>query len=90
MPEEQFETGGEKAFKRYIILKGLVENSWLKSPKRVIEIAKLQGADGVSTGVNILSDTEVPRDAVDADKNDTWLTKKENKPPKKRSITMKG
>jgi len=88
--DEAFQEAGENVYKRYIILSGLVEQSWLKSPKRVIEIANLGNVEKAEPGVNILVNTETPRDAVDPERDDTWLTTKEKKSSGKRSLTMKG
>jgi len=90
MREDAFDQGGENIYKRYIFLSGLVEQSWLKSPKRVIEIARLKDADGISTGVKILTNIDTPIEAVDPESNDTWSTIPETKSSKKKSLTMKG
>lgn len=88
--DTEFQEGGENIYKRWIMITGLVENSWLKSPKRVIEIAQLKDADGVSTGIKIISNTEVPIEAVDPEKDDTWVTTKAQKSSKKKTAVMKG
>lgn len=88
--ENAFAEGGENAYKRYIILSGLVQNSWLKSPNRVIEKAKLKDPDGVTTGLKILTDTATPIEAADPEKDDNWLTKQQSKSFKKKTLTMKG
>lgn len=88
--DSEFQEGGENIYKRWIILSGLVENSWLKSPKRVIEIAQLKDADGISTGVKICSNTEVPIETVDPQKDDSWITTKGPKSLKKKTAVMKG
>jgi hypothetical protein len=89
MREDAFEQGGENAYKRYITLTGLVQNSWLKSPKRIIEIAKLQDPDGVSTGVKVLTNTDTPVDAADPERDDTWLTKQETQSFTKKRIVKR-
>jgi hypothetical protein len=87
--DDAFDQGGENIYKRFIMLSGLVENTWLKSPKRVIEIAKLKDADGISSGVKIISDTDVPVEVIDPEKDDVWVTTQGQK-SSKRTITMKG
>lgn len=54
--------GGEQVFSRYITLTGMVENSWIKSPRRVIEMAVLKekNADGYVGGIKILSNLDTP------------------------------
>jgi hypothetical protein len=51
--------GGELVYSRYITLSGQVENSWLKTPKRVIEVAKLASEPnkekGYRGGIKIIS-----------------------------------
>lgn len=51
--------GGENFYSRYITLTGQVENSWLKSPKRIIESATFSTdpdkEGGFSGGIKILS-----------------------------------
>jgi hypothetical protein len=88
--DDATDAGGENIYKRFIMLSGLVENSWLKSPKRIIEIAKIKDPDGITAGVKVMSNTEVPVEIVDPEQDDNWVTVKEGKPSKKRSITMKG
>jgi len=87
--DDAFDPGGENVYKRFIMISGLVENSWLKSPKRIIEIAKIADPDGITAGIKVMSNTEVPLDVVDPEQDDNWVTVKSN-PSKKRSITMKG
>ena len=88
--DDSFGEGGENIYKRWIVVSGLVENTWLKSPKRVIEIAQIAGPDGIGTGIKICSDTEVPIEVVDPEKDDTWITNKAQKSLKKRTAVMKG
>lgn len=67
---------GENIYSRYIILDGLVENSWIKSPKRVIESAELLDSDGHSSGIKILSNLDTNIIENDSE-DDLWITKKE-------------
>jgi hypothetical protein len=67
--------GGENVYSRYITLTGQVENSWLKSPKRVIESTILYSEpkkeDGFSGGIKIIS-----QDAPDFldNEDEPWTT----------------
>jgi hypothetical protein len=51
--------GGENVYSRYITLSGQIENSWLKSPKRIIESASLASIPdeegGFRGGIKIIS-----------------------------------
>lgn len=48
--------GGENVFSRYITLTGQVENSWLNTPRRVIETVEVAGdPQGLTSGILILS-----------------------------------
>jgi hypothetical protein len=64
--------GGEQAYSRYITLSGLVENSWIKSPRRFIESVALREkvTDGYLGGIKILSNTD-PDDIVEQT-DSTW------------------
>lgn len=52
--------GGEQVWTRTITLSGMVENSWIKSPKRVIETIgfKEKKPNGFRGGIKILSNSE--------------------------------
>lgn len=53
--------GGESVWSRVISLTGMVENSWLKSPRRIIEsvVLRQKGANGgYKGGIKILSNSE--------------------------------
>lgn len=67
--------GAENVYSRYITLTGQVENSWLKSPKRVIESVILASEptkqDGFSGGIKIISQ-DAP-DFLDSE-NEPWTT----------------
>ena len=67
--------GGENVYSRYITLTGQVENSWLKSPKRVIESVKLASDptkdDGFKGGIKIISQN-APEFLNDSD--EPWTT----------------
>lgn len=70
--------GGENAYSRYITLSGKVENTWLKTPRRVIENIKLADTtteNGFSGGIKILSE-DPPADVKEAD--NIWITKTED------------
>jgi hypothetical protein len=71
--------GGENVFSRYITLSGMVENSWLKSPKRVIEIVEITEKidDSFKSGIKILSNLDSP-DFLDTEK-DLYTTIKDEK-----------
>lgn len=68
-------TAGDIIYSRFINLSGLVENSWLKTPYRVIESVQLKQKDGIKTGIKIISNLDTPSflDNEDA----PWLTVKE-------------
>jgi hypothetical protein len=71
--------GGENVFSRYITLTGQVENSWLKTPSRIIESVEIQGEtiEGIRSGIKILSNLDSP-DSLDTE-DDFWTTVDENK-----------
>lgn len=72
--------GAENIYSRYIILDGLVENSWLKAPRRVIESVELidKKDDGTyNSGIKILSNLDTSIVDVDPENDDLWLTKKD-------------
>lgn len=73
------EEGGENIYSRYIILDGLVENSWIKTPRRVIESAILidKTNEAYSSGIKILSNLDTDIAETDPENDDLWLTKKE-------------
>ena len=68
--------GGENIYSRYIILDGLVENTWLKSPKRVIETAIIaeKKDEDYSKGIKILSNLNTVNEIVDPEDDDIWTT----------------
>ncbi len=59
VPNAELSTpGGENVYSRYITLSGQVENSWLKSPRRVIETIELTEPnkdEGFYGGIKIIS-----------------------------------
>jgi hypothetical protein len=65
--------GGDNVYSRYITLSGKVENTWLKTPRRVIESVKLADSteEGFTGGIKILSD-EAPEEIKQAD--NLWIT----------------
>jgi len=66
---------GELVYSRFINLTGMVENSWLKTPYRVIENALLRQEDGIRTGIKIISNLDSPPSLNTV--NDPWITVKE-------------
>jgi hypothetical protein len=66
--------GGENVFSRYITLTGQVENSWLKTPFRVVEAVEIgeETIDGIRSGIKILSNLDSP-DSLDTE-DDIWTT----------------
>jgi hypothetical protein len=66
--------GGEKAWSRFISLTGMVENSWIKSPRRYIEKISLKEKTntGFIGGIKILSNLDSP-EFVDKE-NENWYT----------------
>jgi len=71
---------GEEIWSRYITLSGMVENSWIKSPRRIIEKAVLKEKVGTTFvgGIKILSNLETP-DFIDKS-TQTWTTIKDEYP----------
>lgn len=63
--------GGDLEYGRYISLTGVVENSWIKSPKRVIESVSIQ--DGYSGGLKIQGP-----ESQQPDENGIWKMSGEN------------
>jgi len=64
--------GGESVYSRDISLTGMVENSWLKSPKRVIEVINLKDPEsttGYTGGIKILSNLD-----TDMFEQTNWVT----------------
>lgn len=75
MPNQAFSgPGGEEVYSRYITMTGQVENSWIKSPRRVIEIAVLKdkNSDGYIGGIKIISNLNTP-DIIDQSQ-ELWTT----------------
>lgn len=71
--------GGESLWTRAISLTGMVENSWIKSPQRIIESIALREkyGTGYRGGIKILSNSEP--DEIDEQLN-TWFAIDENAP----------
>jgi len=65
---------GEEIWTRYITLTGMVENSWIKSPRRIIESAVLKDKDneGFMGGIKIISNLDTPN-FIDKS-TQTWST----------------
>lgn len=76
MMSNQASTGpaGEEVWTRYITLTGQVENSWIKSPRRVIEKIGLREAtnSGYMGGIKIISNLDTP-DFID-ESTQMWTT----------------
>jgi hypothetical protein len=74
--EDQYYQGadGEQAFMRSIQLSGQTENSWIKSPRRIIEtvLLKEKKVAGFVGGIKILSNSDSP-EFLDKS-NETWYT----------------
>jgi hypothetical protein len=66
--------GGENVFSRYITLTGQVENSWLKTPFRIIEAVEIneENEEGFRSGIKILSNLDSP-ESLDTE-DDIWTT----------------
>lgn len=69
---------GDNVFSRYITLTGQVENTWLKTPKRVLEAVELaeHENEGIRSGIKILSNLDSP-DELDTE-DDLWTTIKDD------------
>lgn len=66
---------GEQSYVRSIHLTGQIENTWIKSPRRIIETAALRekdGSGGYIGGIKILSNSDSP-DFIDKHK-ENWYT----------------
>lgn len=62
-PDQNFTTpGGEQAWARYITITGQVENTWIKTPRRIIEslLLKKDLEEGFTGGIQILSNLNAP------------------------------
>jgi len=71
--------GADNVYSRFVVLSGQVEESWLKTPYRVVEAIDFtcrEALDG-SIGLNILSNLDTSEDTDEAD-NGVWRTKKDN------------
>lgn len=81
-PNQNFEgPGGEMVFSRYINLTGQVENSWLKSPQRIIEAVEVEevvdeNAGLFKSGIKIISNLDSPEDLDTQDQ--PWTTIKDS------------
>lgn len=74
--DENFTTaGGETAWSRFITLNCMVENTWIKSPRRFLETIALKTkppTNGFSGGIRILSNLDTP-ESMDQSK-ESWVT----------------
>lgn len=55
--------GGEKAYTRTLVIHGQIENSWIKSPRRIIEVVALKdriSRKAYNGGIKILSNLDTP------------------------------
>jgi hypothetical protein len=56
--------GGENVFSRFITLSGMVENSWIKSPQRIVEAVEIAdknvGSESLMAGIKIISNSNSP------------------------------
>lgn len=70
--------GGEQVYSRYITLTGQVENSWIKSPKRILEVVALKdkNSNGYTGGIKIISNLDTP-DIID-ESTQLWTTIEDN------------
>ena len=76
-PNQHLSTpGGENVFSRFVTITGMVENSWIKSPMRIVEaveiIDKKSDPESLKAGIKIISNLNPP-DFLDTD-NDLWTT----------------
>lgn len=74
-PNSAFEgLGGENVYSRYITLSGMVENTWLKTPTRVIEAVEFtnESEEGIKSNIKICSNLDSP-DFLDTEE-DPWTT----------------
>lgn len=71
--------GGERVWSRYITISGQVENSWIKSPRRFIEVALLKerfDSENYAGGIKILSNLDSP--SFIKPKEEVWTTKEDD------------
>jgi len=68
------EPGAENAWSRYVTLTGMVENTWLKTPRRIIESLQIKDGEGESElpGIKIIS--QDPPDELDDPGEQLWTT----------------
>lgn len=66
--------GGEKSYMRKISLSGMIEDTWIKTPRRFIETAVLKEkfGDSFTGGIKILSNLDTP-DFIDKSQ-ESWTT----------------
>jgi hypothetical protein len=67
--------GSDNVYSRYITLTGQVEESWLKTPFRVIESVDAKDEEG-NSGIKISANEVTIQDSEEAE-NDLWTTVKE-------------
>jgi hypothetical protein len=67
-------SAAEEIFSRYITLSGQVENSWLKSPRRILEkiVLREKKGNGYVGGIKIISNLDTP-EIID-ENNESWTT----------------
>lgn len=84
-----FEIDRDAAFSRWINMSGKVENTWLKTPQRVIESTVLSAKDatGVVKRIKIMSNLDNNPAIADDSKQDSWGTV--NEPNQKRTYTKR-
>ena len=89
MRNGQFDMGADNVYSRWITISGLVENDWLKSPKRVIETIRVKDPTmEPDTGIKICSNLDSVIEIVDPEKDDAWVTVK-MKNGKKNTLSRK-
>ena len=68
--------GGENVFSRFISLSGMVENSWIKSPQRIVEAVEIAekntDSESLMAGIKIISNLNSP--SFLNTEEDSWIT----------------
>jgi hypothetical protein len=87
--EESFDQASENIYKRWITISGLMDYSWLKAPKRIIENVQFKDKEGI-TGIKVLTDTDTPKEVKNPKSDQVWETTQDTKSLKKQTIIFEG
>lgn len=87
----EFQQGADNIYSRYITLSGLVQNSWLKSPTRIIEkviVAEKDDEGFYGSGVKFISNEDTTQEVIESD-NPNWTTAKDGKPKNTKKVIFR-